>query len=68
MHGGIRAGSGRKNSWASSTRKEDCKLIRVPECIAEEILTIAHHIDAGEIVKYRQLEKVVESNSSLLIV
>ena len=66
MHGGIRAGSGRKNSWASGTRKENCKLIRVPEYIAEEVLTIAHHIDAGEVVKYRQLEKVVESNSTQL--
>lgn len=66
MHGGIRTGSGRKNSWASGTRKEDCKLIRVPEYIAEEILTIAHYIDAGEVVKYGQLEKVAESNNTQL--
>ena len=64
MHGGIRVGSGRNNSWASGARKENCKLIRVPEYIAEEILTIAHHIDAGEIIKYGQLEKIIESNTS----
>ena len=47
MSGGFREGSGRKNPWASQTRKEDCKSIRVPANIVDRLMQVAHYIDAG---------------------
>lgn len=47
MSGGFREGSGRKNPWASQTRKDDCKSIRVPANIVDRLMQVAHYIDAG---------------------
>jgi len=69
MHGGAREGSGRKSTWASGARKEDSKLIRVPGIIADEVLKVAHHIDAGRKINYDEDEKVnqIEDDSVNLI-
>jgi hypothetical protein len=45
--GGKRAGAGRKSTWQSGCHTKT-KLIRVPISIAEQILEIAHRLDAGE--------------------
>jgi hypothetical protein len=66
MSGGAREGAGRTNSWASQTRKEDCKLIRVPEYIADKMMQIAHYIDGGGEVNISQFEKVALSNNDRL--
>ena len=58
MHGGAREGSGRRSTWVSGAKKEDSKLIRVPEYIADEVLKAAHHIDAGGKINYDEDEKV----------
>lgn len=69
MHGGAREGSGRKSTWASGAKKEDSKLIRVPEYIADEVLKFAHYIDAGGKIDYERDEKVnqIEIDSVNLI-
>jgi hypothetical protein len=64
MSGGAREGAGRKNSWASQTRKENCKLIRVPEYIADKMVQIAHYVDAGGEVNTSQFEKVALSENN----
>lgn len=46
--GGKRKGSGRKSTWRSGCKFEDTKLIRVPKAIADEVLKLAHKLDAGE--------------------
>jgi hypothetical protein len=68
MRGGAREGSGRRSTWASGAKKEDSKLIRVPEYIADEVLKAAHHIDAGGKINYDEDEKVnqIEVNSANL--
>ncbi|NJM75311.1 MAG: hypothetical protein HC852_05390 [Acaryochloridaceae cyanobacterium RU_4_10] len=47
-HGGKRTGAGRKSTWQSGRPFTETKLIRVPIAIAEQILEIAHRLDAGE--------------------
>jgi hypothetical protein len=47
-HGGKRTGAGRKSTWRSGCPFTETKLIRVPIAIAEQILEIAHRLDAGE--------------------
>ena len=47
-HGGFRQGAGRKSSWSSGCSYEQTKLIRVPANIADQVLEIAHKIDAGQ--------------------
>jgi len=47
-HGGKRTGAGRKSTWRSGCPFTETKLIRVPIAIAEQILDIAHRLDAGE--------------------
>lgn len=46
--GGHREKAGRKSTWKSGCRYEDTKLIRVPTSISDELLKIAHKLDAGE--------------------
>ena len=46
-HGGIRKGAGRSSTWASGCQFSETKLIRVPKILAEELLDIAHQLDAG---------------------
>ena len=65
-YGGKRAGAGRKSTWFSGTIVEDTKLVRVPKNIATEVLKSAHFIDAGGLIDYSQLEKVLESSSDQL--
>jgi hypothetical protein len=55
--GGHRKGSGRKSTWISGCKFVDTKLIRVPESLADELIEIAHKLDAGE-----KLETVTKSN------
>jgi hypothetical protein len=46
--GGYREKAGRKSTWKSGCMHKDTKLIRVPISIADELLKIAHKLDAGE--------------------
>lgn len=46
--GGRREKSGRRSTWNSGCSFGDTKLIRVPRAIADQLLEIAHKIDAGE--------------------
>ena len=46
--GGKREGAGRKATWASECSRSETKPIRVPKVLAEEVLGIAHRLDAGE--------------------
>jgi hypothetical protein len=50
--GGKRTGAGRKSTWQSGCKSSETKLIRVPIAIAEQILDIAHQLDAGEKVDF----------------
>lgn len=50
--GGKRTGAGRKSTWRSGCPFTETKLIRVPIAIAQEILEIAHRLDAGETVDF----------------
>ena len=65
-YGGRREGAGRKTTWASGARKEDSKLVRVPEYIATEVLKAAHYIDAGGVINYNSLDSVTQSDNDLL--
>jgi hypothetical protein len=51
-HGGKRIGAGRKSTWQSGCPFTETKLIRVPIVIAEQILDIAHRLDAGETIDF----------------
>jgi hypothetical protein len=46
--GGHRDNAGRKSSWDSGAKFEDTIPVRVPKNIKDQILAIAHQIDAGE--------------------
>jgi len=50
--GGKRTGAGRKSTWHSGCPFTDTKLIRVPIALAEEVLEIAHRLDAGETIDF----------------
>jgi hypothetical protein len=50
--GGKRSGAGRKSTWQSGCQFTETKLIRVPIVIAEQILDIAHRLDAGETIDF----------------
>ena len=65
-YGGRREGAGRKTTWASGARKEDSKLVRVPEYIATEVLKAAHYIDAGGVINYNSLDSVTQSDNHQL--
>lgn len=41
-------GGRRSTTWDSPWESGKTKLVRVPESIAEEVLTFAHRIDRGE--------------------
>jgi hypothetical protein len=65
--GGIRQGAGRKTTWVSGCKQEDTKPIRVPKVIANQILEIAHKLDAGEVIDLdtqSKEEKVTKSKLS----
>jgi uncharacterized protein YdeI (BOF family) len=65
MSGGFREGSGRKNPWASQTKIEDCKSIRVPGQIVDRLMQVAHYIDAGgEVNIYTSDEDATEKTIS----
>lgn len=46
--GGVRENAGRKTSWVSGRRFDRTKPIRVPIEFADQLLAIAHKLDAGE--------------------
>ena len=46
--GGRRKGAGRKTAWKSGCSFEETTVIRVPRSLKDEILDIAHRLDAGE--------------------
>ncbi len=69
--GGSREGAGRKSTWVSGCKQEDTKLIRVPKVIADQLLKIAHEVDAGRTIDLdTQLknEKVTKSSSELKLI
>lgn len=63
-YGGIRAGSGRKNSWSSGCTFEKTKLIRVPIVLSGKLLELAHSLDSGEQVNI--VTKSSDHNSVLI--
>lgn len=46
--GGRREGAGRKNQWESGCTFSETVVIRVPKVLKDEILKLAHRLDAGE--------------------
>lgn len=57
--GGYREKAGRKTTWASGCKFEDTKIIRVPKAISNEVLEIAHKLDAGKNSKNDLVTKTV---------
>lgn len=56
--GGRRENAGKKSTWESGRSFAETKVIRVPVEFAEQLLELAHRIDAGEFN-----ETVTQSNS-----
>ena len=46
--GGRRKGAGRKTAWESGCSFSETTVIRVPKVLKNEILELAHRLDAGE--------------------
>lgn len=46
--GGRRKGAGRKTAWESGCAFAETTVVRVPKYLKDEILDIAHRLDAGE--------------------
>ena len=46
--GGRREGAGRKTQWESGCTFAETTVIRVPKVLRDEILELAHRLDAGE--------------------
>lgn len=46
--GGRRKGAGRKTAWESGCTFAETTVIRIPKYLKDEILEIAHRLDAGE--------------------
>lgn len=46
--GGRRKGAGRKTQWESGCSFSETVVIRVPKYLKDEILELAHRLDAGE--------------------
>ena len=46
--GGKRKGAGRKTAWKSGCAFTETTVIRVPKYLKDEILELAHRLDAGE--------------------
>ena len=46
--GGRRKNAGRKNSWQSGCKSYETTTIRVPRVLRDELLELAHRLDAGE--------------------
>ena len=66
--GGKRKGAGKKNTWKSSCKFEDTKLIRIPKAIADKVLKSAHDIDSGidyELETKSLRERVAELENQL---
>lgn len=49
MRGGKREGAGRKSTWDSGVTFEETTTIRVPAYLAEQLLDLAHQLDAGNV-------------------
>ena len=58
--GGIRENAGRKTGWVSGRGFDRTKIIRVPIEFAEQLLQIAHKLDAGEAI-----DSVTETENEL---
>jgi hypothetical protein len=50
--GGHRDKAGRRSTWQSNCKFSETKLIRVPTAIANQLLDIAHRLDAGEVLDF----------------
>lgn len=62
--GGYRERAGRKSSWASGCSFSETILIRVPKMLKNELLEIAHRVDAGETIDLVD-NSIQEENSNL---
>ena len=63
--GGFRENAGRKTGWPSGCGFDKTKIIRVPKEFAEQLLQIAHKLDAGEFLDL-VTDSRQELNSNLL--
>ena len=50
--GGRREGAGRKTQWESGCTFAETTVIRVPKLLRDEILELAHRLDAGEEIDF----------------
>lgn len=57
--GGRRENAGKKSTWESGKSFADTKVIRVPTEFADQLLQMAHKLDAGE-----QIDLVTKSKAS----
>jgi DNA repair exonuclease SbcCD ATPase subunit len=59
--GGRRENAGRKSNWDSGRSFSETKLIRVPIEFAEQLLELAHKLDAGETIEtVEEVERLQE--------
>ena len=71
--GGRRENAGKKSTWESGRSVTETKLIRVPTEFAEQLLELAHRLDAGESIETvtnsvepaKEIEKLTEQIESL---
>lgn len=48
--GGRREGAGRKTQWESGCSFSETTVVRVPKYLKDEVLKLAHRLDAGEVI------------------
>lgn len=61
QRGGARKGAGRKSTWASGCKRKDTQSIRIPIYLKDQILSIAHKLDAGKAIEYDANSKKAEN-------
>jgi len=61
--GGRREGAGRKTAWQSGCSFAETTVIRVPKAIKNEVLEIAHRIDAGETISFDSKSTIQENQA-----
>ena len=61
--GGRREGAGRKTQWASGCSFPETTIIRVPKVLKNELLEIAHRLDAGEEIDLVSKSIIAENQS-----
>lgn len=60
--GGFRSNAGRKSTWASGCSQAETTVIRVPRTIKDDVLELAHKLDAGETI-----DLVTESSNDKIL-